>query len=176
MDHPCARQRDHQARPGVTEVLPTPDVTYYDRVRVDSRPAYDANGDGKLWVRTTALAQCTVRTTVALVSQNLMTVPFPTNALTANWFRTGNNGAQKVIVDTRGPFALEAADLALRCNPISGRRLRLLPNRAGVSGHQDRGPGARRADRGRRATRELQAAGAGPGSARTTSPRECART
>jgi hypothetical protein len=104
--------------PGVTEVLPTPDVTYYDRVRVDSRPAYDANGDGKLWVRTTALAQCTVRTTVALVSQNLMTVPFPTNALTANWFRTGNNGAQKVIVDTRGPFALEAADLALRCNPI----------------------------------------------------------
>lgn len=95
--------------------VPTTDVAYYDRALVDGRARYDANGDGKLWLRTRGVARCKVQAMVALVSQNLMPIPFPQNVITANWFQTGNNGAQKVIVDTRGPVAAEAADLALRC-------------------------------------------------------------
>ena len=90
------------------------DVKYYDRLLANTRATYDANGDGKLWVRAEAWARCQKQTAVALVTQNLRPLPFPRNVITANWFKSNNKG-NKVIVDTRGPYAAEPADLSLRC-------------------------------------------------------------
>lgn len=90
------------------------DFQYYSTALAATRPAYDANGDGKLWVRATAYARCQKQSAVALVTQNLTDLPFPRNVITANWFRTENKG-NKVIVDTRGPYAAEPADVSLRC-------------------------------------------------------------
>ncbi|HEX8102969.1 MAG TPA: hypothetical protein VF533_10170 [Solirubrobacteraceae bacterium] len=94
------------------------DVAYYNRALALTRPTYDANLDGKLWVRATAVASCKVQTVVALVKQNLTPLQFPRNVVTANWFQTNNKGA-KTIVDTRGPYAAEPADLSLRCDAPS---------------------------------------------------------
>lgn len=90
------------------------DVSYYNRTLALTRPTYDANKDGKVWVRAQAVSTCRVQTVVTLVKQNLTPLPFPRNVVTANWFQANNQG-NKVIVDTRGPYAAEPADLSLRC-------------------------------------------------------------
>ena len=91
----------------------TTDVHYYDAALVNTRPTYDANGDGKLWVRSSSVAKCQPQSAVALVTRNLTPLPFPRNAVTANYFQTNNKG-NKTIVDTRGTAA-EPADVSLRC-------------------------------------------------------------
>ena len=94
------------------------DVRYYDENLAITRATYDANRDGKLWVRATGYARCKRQSAVALVTQNLRPLPFPRNVITANWFRSNNKG-NKVIVDTRGPYASEPADLSLRCEGLT---------------------------------------------------------
>lgn len=98
-----------------TVTATTADVAYYSTALVRSRLTYDANLDGKLWVRATATTKCKRQDSVALVSQNLTPLPFPRNVVTANYFTTSNNGS-KVILDTKGDYALEPGDLSLRCN------------------------------------------------------------
>ena len=98
-------------------LLPTPsvDVNYYDEALVSTREAWDRNGDGRLWVRSTSVARCRVQTMVALVRQNLIPQPFPHRVVTANWFRTTNKG-NKVIIDTVGTRPNQTpAELSLRC-------------------------------------------------------------
>lgn len=77
-------------------------------------PSWDANGNGTVWIRATANAQCHKQTIVSLVSRVLAPLNFPRNVLTGNWFKTGNAGA-KVIVDTLGAHAHQRADLVVRC-------------------------------------------------------------
>lgn len=79
-----------------------------------AQPNYDANGDGKLWVRAVGVAGCSVETVVALVSQQLVPLSFPTDALSANWFATGNNG-NKVLIDTLGT-AFQPGVVSTRCS------------------------------------------------------------
>jgi Tfp pilus assembly protein PilX len=78
-----------------------------------TQPTYDANGDGTLWIRAVGVAGCSVETVVALVSQQLVPLSFPTDALSANWFATGNNG-NKVLIDTQGS-AFQAGVVSTRC-------------------------------------------------------------
>lgn len=79
-------------------------TSYYDPAVVPSQPSYDANGDGSVWVRAEATAQCRTRITVALVRLSRVPLPFPRNVLTANWISLRNAG-RKVLVDTLGTYA-----------------------------------------------------------------------
>lgn len=88
---------------------------YYSRTAVDAQPSYDANQDGKLWVRSQGVANCRVQTHVAIVAQTLVQQSFPMNAITSNWFKTTNKG-RKVIVSTKDVVPpLQSAKVSLRC-------------------------------------------------------------
>jgi hypothetical protein len=86
---------------------------------------WDSNGDGAVWVRSTATVGTTSRTVVALVKLNQVSVLFPQNTVTAGKFHTTNSG-KKVIVDTKGCAAVgapvggcksqRAAPVTVRCN------------------------------------------------------------
>ncbi|HEX3511049.1 MAG TPA: hypothetical protein VHT27_08125 [Solirubrobacteraceae bacterium] len=74
---------------------------------------YDANGDGKVWVRSVGVYQCRVVVLLALVSEQEVTLKFPEYAVAGNWFATTNNG-KKVIVNTQGKSA-QAGGVSMRC-------------------------------------------------------------
>jgi len=76
-------------------------------------PAWDANHDGKVWVRSVALVQCHVVTQITLVSQQYIATNFPSEAAVGNWFDTSNNG-NKVIVNTLGE-APTPGGVSMRC-------------------------------------------------------------
>jgi type II secretory pathway pseudopilin PulG len=78
-----------------------------------SLPTWDANHDGKVWVRSVGVVQCHVVALVTLVSQQFIATNFPHNAATGNWFDTSNNG-NKVIVNTLGK-ASQAGGVSMRC-------------------------------------------------------------
>jgi type II secretory pathway pseudopilin PulG len=80
---------------------------------VPARPRYDANGNGKVWVRADAHSQQADRTLVALVRRIDSVIPFPRNAVTAGWFAI-TTGGNKVVVDTKGKTA-QPAPVAVRC-------------------------------------------------------------
>jgi Tfp pilus assembly protein PilX len=73
---------------------------------------------GKVWVRSVGVVQCRVVVLVALVSPQYVSVPFPTSAVSGNWFETSNNG-NKVIVDTKGKSS-QAGGVSMRCNGFKG--------------------------------------------------------
>lgn len=78
-----------------------------------TRPAYDANGDGAVWLRSAATTRCHTVAVVSQVSQQTIPIAFPSNIVTANWFQTSNQG-KKVIVDTRGSGG-QPAPVVARC-------------------------------------------------------------
>lgn len=90
-----------------------PPADYYDAQIVNAQPTYDANGNGRLWVRASGTARCIQRTVITMVNQETTSLGFPRNVVTANWFETSNNG-NKVIVDTQGSSA-QPAGLVARC-------------------------------------------------------------
>jgi hypothetical protein len=79
----------------------SPNVNYYDDTLTQTQPAYDANGDERLWVRAQALVRGKRRTLVGLVRVDKVTEEIPRNAILAGKFATNNNG-NKVIVSTNG--------------------------------------------------------------------------
>jgi hypothetical protein len=89
--------------------------TYYTSTGAAGQPGYDANADGKLWVRAQSTVRGRPRTLVALVKAELVSIPFPRNAVTAGNFATGNNG-NKVIVDTNGWNDGQSGDIQVRCS------------------------------------------------------------
>jgi Tfp pilus assembly protein PilX len=105
-----------------------PRSTYYSSA-VTSRPTYDENGDGAVWVRSEGVAGCRVRAIVTQVKVSDIPLPFPRNALTANWFRIPNSG-RKIMIDTVGAFAKPPsarppgnrppAAVSVRCQPPLG--------------------------------------------------------
>jgi Tfp pilus assembly protein PilX len=76
----------------------------YWTTAVNSRSAYDANGDGIVWIRSTATVRCHDVGIVALVSRGVVPIAFSSNAVTANFITTSNQG-KKVIIDTVGAYA-----------------------------------------------------------------------
>jgi Tfp pilus assembly protein PilX len=83
------------------------------------QPSWDANGDGKVWVRSVGVVQCRVVTVVTLVSEQLVATNFPHNAATGNWFKVTNNG-KKVIVNTAGePPVSQPGEISMRCSGVS---------------------------------------------------------
>jgi Tfp pilus assembly protein PilX len=68
---------------------------------------------GQLWVRSVGVVQCRVVVLIALVSPQIVAVPFPQTAIAGNWFETSNNGA-KIIVNTKGK-ASQSGGIGMRC-------------------------------------------------------------
>lgn len=77
--------------------------------------SFDANNDGKLWLRSSATVRGQTRTVIALAQVEPVddSIVFPHNVITAGSFSTSNNG-NKVIVNTQGTAA-GGATLAVRC-------------------------------------------------------------
>jgi hypothetical protein len=89
---------------------------FYDDAVVRTRPGYDSNGDGLMWVRAQSLAAGRKRTMVALIRAERLDLLFPRNVITANRLSISNNG-NKTIVETNGSY------LILRCNNGAGGQL-----------------------------------------------------
>jgi Tfp pilus assembly protein PilX len=87
----------------------------FKSVAEESAPRYDANEDGKVWVRAVGLEQCRMVVLVALVSRESVAVPFPRQVVVADWFETRNSG-NKVIVNTEGESA-QTTNVSVRCSP-----------------------------------------------------------
>jgi Tfp pilus assembly protein PilX len=88
--------------------------TYYSDAITAGQPGYDANGDGKLWVRAQATAKGKTRTLVALVKVEQQQEDIPHNALLSGRVTISNNG-NKVIIDTT--LSGGSAPVTVRCVP-----------------------------------------------------------
>jgi Tfp pilus assembly protein PilX len=83
-------------------------------------PSADANGDGYLWVRATAVVRGKRRTLVALVKAEQTTLNFPRATLVAGKFDTTNNG-NKTIIDNDGEQnQFVPGDVIVRCSFPAG--------------------------------------------------------
>jgi Tfp pilus assembly protein PilX len=98
--------------------LGNPATQLFNSSTEQTAPAYDANKDLKLFVRSVGVVQCRTVVVVALASAQLVTVPFPITSISANWFETSNSG-NKVIVNTKGG-ASEAGGVSMRCSGFTG--------------------------------------------------------
>ena len=90
--------------------------------------AWDANGDGKVWVRSVGVVQCRMVVLTTLVSQQFVAASFPQNAMTGNWFETGNHGGGSgSIVNTRGK-ASQNGKVSMRCAGYTGTEAEIKKN------------------------------------------------
>jgi Tfp pilus assembly protein PilX len=101
----------------------------YWSTAVTSRASYDANADGSVWLRSTATVQCRRVSVVSLMSRSQVPLSFPNNVVTANWFRTTNQG-RKVIIDTRGS-ASQPAGVVTRCAGLTTAQCQQYPSDKG---------------------------------------------
>jgi Tfp pilus assembly protein PilX len=91
-----------------------PTASFYSDTTTRAQPGYDANGDGTLWVRSSATVRGRTRTIAALVNTQQIRSVFPKNTITAGYFSVGNSG-KKVIVDTKGSSSTPGT-IAVRCS------------------------------------------------------------
>lgn len=92
----------------------SPTATDYDST-TDLEPNYDANDDGKLWVRADGVAKGRSRSIVGLMQREKLSESVARNVITAGHFYTSNDG-NKVIVDTQGDSAT-GSQVVVRCTP-----------------------------------------------------------
>lgn len=79
---------------------------------------YDANGDNKVWVRAVAVVHCRLVSLASLVSRQEISASFPHTLMSANWFKTGNNGnGSEVIVEGNYPGQTpQSGEISMRCS------------------------------------------------------------
>jgi hypothetical protein len=100
-----------------TQVRDNPNGVLYSPTAVAAAARYDANGDDRLWVTSSATVRERTRTLVALIKVEDRPITFPSYALVGGWFTTSNNG-RKEIINATGSFGI-----AVRCSsppPSSG--------------------------------------------------------
>jgi hypothetical protein len=86
---------------------------YYTSDVASRQPGWDANLDGKVWVRASSTVRDRTRTMVTLVSARRVEISsFPRKVITGGHFATGNNG-NKVIVNTEG--TAQPSGVQVRC-------------------------------------------------------------
>jgi hypothetical protein len=88
--------------------------TDYDET-TDGQPNFDANRDGKIWVRADGVAKGHSRSIVGLLQRERLGESVAQNVITAGRFYTSNSG-NKVIVDTQGNSAT-GSQVVVRCEP-----------------------------------------------------------
>jgi hypothetical protein len=89
--------------------------TYYSDAITAGQPGYDANGDGKVWVRAQATARGKTRAIVALVRVETQQEDIPRNALLSGRVTISNKG-NKVIIDST--LSAGSAPVTVRCTPM----------------------------------------------------------
>jgi Tfp pilus assembly protein PilX len=89
---------------------------FYSDATTLSQPAYDANNNHRLWVRSTATARGKTRTMVTLVRVEEYQEDLPHSAVIANRLVDSNNG-NKVIVDMSDSTGANGF-IGVRCEPI----------------------------------------------------------
>jgi Tfp pilus assembly protein PilX len=82
---------------------------------------YDLNGDNKVWVRAVAVVRCRLVSLASLVSRQEIAASFPHTLMSANYFKTGNNGnGHEVIVEGKELGSSEGTsqngEILMRCN------------------------------------------------------------
>jgi Tfp pilus assembly protein PilX len=76
--------------------------SFYSPALIDNRPSWDANKDGVVWVKASAVVRGKLREVVAKVRVESLVLPFPKVSITANRVFLSNTGNKKII-DTNGP-------------------------------------------------------------------------
>lgn len=105
--------------------------SYWDETLMTSAPTYDCNGDGRLWLRASAVASGHRRTVVALVRIEPRSEPLPPATLLAGRLDISNMG-RKPIIDSAGSSAGTGA-VAVRCEPQAGEDRACLGHPLGTS-------------------------------------------
>lgn len=90
--------------------------TFWNDSMIAAAPSYDANGDGRVWVRAQASVLNHRRTMVALVRAEQQQEEIPHATLIAGRLAISNQG-NKVIIDARGTSASTGA-VQVRCSPV----------------------------------------------------------
>jgi hypothetical protein len=91
---------------------------FYKQDSVDARPAWDANNNNRVWVRSESTVRGRTRALVALVRIQPRPEEFPRRTIIAGKFRTDNAG-NKTIVQTNST-ATSPHPVTLRCSPSAG--------------------------------------------------------
>lgn len=92
---------------------------FYDDTVTPQQPGWDANDDGRLWVRAQAAVRGKRRTLVALVGVQEQTEELPRAAVVAGAVEITNSG-KKILIDANGEDnAYQPGIVAVRCQDIT---------------------------------------------------------
>jgi Tfp pilus assembly protein PilX len=91
-------------------------TNYYSDAAASSAPSYDADRDGKVWIRAQTIIQSQKRVVVALMVRQTTVVQLPRNTITSGGAFTSNRG-NKVIIETTDAAAGSslAGSVNVRC-------------------------------------------------------------
>ncbi len=102
--------------------------SFYSDAQSPPYPGYDANNDGKVWVRAQAVAQGRKRTLVALVRAEQQEEDLPHAALIAGSLNISNNGNKELLRANKGLVAVRCTQPAdSNVGPCLGQPL-VAPN------------------------------------------------
>lgn len=94
---------------------PSPNESFYSETTTRAKPGYDADGDGKVWIRAQATARGKTRTLIALIGRQEQVEDLPHAVLITGKLDIANNG-HKVILDAYGGTSVSGL-VAVRCVP-----------------------------------------------------------
>jgi type II secretory pathway pseudopilin PulG len=93
--------------------------TYFNSTVEKNLANWDEHSYEKLWVRAVGVVQCRMVVLVTQVARQQITLNFPKDAATGNWFKVTNKG-NKVIVNTAGePPVGETGPVSMRCSGLT---------------------------------------------------------
>ncbi len=93
---------------------------FYSEESTALQPGYDANNDGKVWVRARAVAQGRPRTLVVLVRTSKQEEDLPHAALIAGSLEITNNGNKELVRSNNGVVAVRCTPQLLELAPCLG--------------------------------------------------------
>lgn len=108
---------------------------FWSDAMLATAPTYDANGDGRLWVRSESTVDGRRRAMVALVRTEPQAEQLPHAAVLAGRLAISNNG-RKVLVDAQGESATNGG-VDVRCVPTLGEAQACLGHRLGSGSTKD---------------------------------------
>jgi type II secretory pathway pseudopilin PulG len=99
---------------------------FYD-ASVLAAPAWDSNGDRKLWVWATAKVRGKTRTIVALMKRERLAEAFPRAAVKADHFTVTNNGNKTLLDAAGGEVIVRCQAQAANCASYEASKNQVLP-------------------------------------------------
>lgn len=106
-------------------------ANFYSDATVLAQPSYDANNDGRMWIRSTATARGKTRTIVELVRVEPESIDMPHAAVVAGRLDLTNAGNKVAIDLTKSTGA--AGFVAVRCTPAMNEPSACLGQQLGKS-------------------------------------------